>query len=105
MAHVDLAGDGGGDQGGAAFLEQGDGVLGFGGEGVELVGLDFQMRRDRSLLQNWWLWKAILSELFAGQMSNSRRSALVEDACIRCPQKGEVHEVRILARVERPKPV
>ena len=35
-AHVDLAGDGGGDQGGAAFLEQVDGTLGFGGEGVEL---------------------------------------------------------------------
>ena len=38
-AHVDLAGDGGGDQGGAAFLEQVDGALGFGGEGVEILSL------------------------------------------------------------------
>ena len=30
LAHVDLAGDGGGDQRGAAFLEQVDGALGFG---------------------------------------------------------------------------
>ncbi len=35
-ANVDLAGDGGGDQGGAAFLEEVDGALGFGDEGVEL---------------------------------------------------------------------
>jgi hypothetical protein len=31
-ADVDLAGDGGGDEGGAAFLEEVDGALGFGGE-------------------------------------------------------------------------
>jgi hypothetical protein len=31
--HIDLAGDGGGDEGGPAFLEQVDGALGFGGEG------------------------------------------------------------------------
>ena len=35
-AHVDLAGDGSGDQGGAAFLQQVDGSLGFGGEGIDL---------------------------------------------------------------------
>ncbi|RFC32767.1 MAG: hypothetical protein DID91_2727703544 [Candidatus Nitrotoga sp. MKT] len=34
-AHVNLAGDGGGDQRGAAFLQQVDGVVSFGGEGVE----------------------------------------------------------------------
>ena len=34
--HVDLAGDGGGDQRSAAFLQQVDGALGFGGEGVKL---------------------------------------------------------------------
>ena len=28
-AHVDLAGDGGGDEGAAAFLQEGDGGLGF----------------------------------------------------------------------------
>ena len=33
--HVNLAGDGGGDQRAAAFLQQGYGALGFGGEGVE----------------------------------------------------------------------
>ena len=32
LPHIDLAGDGGGDQRGAAFLEQVDGALGFGGE-------------------------------------------------------------------------
>lgn len=34
-AYVNLAGDGGGDQRGAAFLQQVDGVVSFGGEGVE----------------------------------------------------------------------
>ena len=33
---VDLAGDGGGDQSGATFLQQVDGSLGFGGEGIKL---------------------------------------------------------------------
>ena len=34
-ANVDLSGDGGGDQGGAAFLQEVDGALGFGDERVE----------------------------------------------------------------------
>jgi hypothetical protein len=34
-AHVNLVGDGGGDQRGAAFLQQVGGVVSFGGEGVE----------------------------------------------------------------------
>jgi hypothetical protein len=34
VANIDLAGDGGGDQGGAAFLQEVDGVLGFGCEGI-----------------------------------------------------------------------
>ena len=38
-AHVDLPGDGGGDQRGPAFLQQVNGALGFGGEGVESVPL------------------------------------------------------------------
>ncbi|MCX6855569.1 MAG: hypothetical protein NTV80_11775, partial [Verrucomicrobia bacterium] len=38
-AHVDLAGDGSGDQRGAAFLKQVDGSLSFGGECIELGGL------------------------------------------------------------------
>jgi hypothetical protein len=33
--YVDLAGDGGGDQGAAAFLEKGDGALSFIFEGIE----------------------------------------------------------------------
>jgi hypothetical protein len=36
-ADIDLAGDCGGDQGGAAFLEEVDGALGFGGEGVPVA--------------------------------------------------------------------
>ena len=36
VTDVDLTGDGGGDEGGAAFLQQVNGALGFGGEGVEL---------------------------------------------------------------------
>ncbi len=32
-AHVDLAGDGGGDQGGSAFLQQFDPTFRFGGQG------------------------------------------------------------------------
>ena len=35
-AHVDLAGDGGGNQGGPAFLQQVDGSLGFGSKSVHL---------------------------------------------------------------------
>jgi hypothetical protein len=37
-AHVDLAGDGGGNKGGAAFLQEADGGLGFSYQGVELGG-------------------------------------------------------------------
>ena len=46
IAHVDLAGDGGGDQRGAAFLQQVDGALGFGGEGVELGELGIEVGND-----------------------------------------------------------
>ena len=37
--NVDLAGDGRGDQGGATLLEEGDGSLGFGDEGIQFGGL------------------------------------------------------------------
>jgi hypothetical protein len=43
LAHVNPAGDGGGDEGGAAFLQQVDGALGFGGESVELYGFRVQI--------------------------------------------------------------
>ena len=35
-SYINWAGDGGGDEGGAAFLQQVNGPLGFGGEGAEL---------------------------------------------------------------------
>lgn len=35
VADFDLAGDGGGDESGAALLQEVDGTLGFGGVGVE----------------------------------------------------------------------
>ena len=73
VAHVDLAGDGGGEQRGPAFLQQVDGTLGFGGQGVEFSeSLDdvrydeglFLQRRNRNLQssrRNWprrkLLWK------------------------------------------------
>ena len=47
VAHVILAGDGGGNQRGPAFLQQVDGALGFGGEGVELGGFGFDEVNDR----------------------------------------------------------
>jgi hypothetical protein len=39
LAHIDLASDGCGDEGGATFLEEVDGSLGFSGEGIEFDGL------------------------------------------------------------------
>src|SRR5262249_55270706 len=50
IANVDLAGDGGGDQCGAAFLQEIDGALGFGGEGVEVQDLFGHPADDSSLL-------------------------------------------------------
>ena len=47
--NVNLAGDGGGDQGGPAFLQQVDGALGFGGEGVELSGFTVKRSDDTAL--------------------------------------------------------
>lgn len=52
-ANVDLAGDCGGDQGGAAFLEEGGGLFSFGDEGVEFGGLVVDVARDCPLLRYW----------------------------------------------------
>ena len=52
-ADVDLAGDGGGDQGGAAFVRQVDGALGFGGEGVELGKFAIEEDDYRGLFVFW----------------------------------------------------
>lgn len=53
-ADVDLAGDGGGDEGGAAFLEEGDGAGGFPDEAVEAGGGGVDMGDDRLLLWRRW---------------------------------------------------
>ena len=49
-ADVDLAGDGGGDQRGPAFLQQLDRAPGFGGQGVELGEFVFLECRDCELV-------------------------------------------------------
>mgnify|MGYP007123224232 CR=1 FL=1 len=48
-----MPGDGGGNQRGAALLQQVDGVLGFGGEGVEFGGFSAHKRHYCLLLRNW----------------------------------------------------
>ena len=50
VSDVDLAGDSGGDEGGAAFLEEGDGAGRLGGEGVEAGGLGGEEFGDLPLL-------------------------------------------------------
>jgi hypothetical protein len=52
-ADVDLAGDGGGDQGGAAFEEEGDGAVGLGGEARHSIQIPKQIGDDRFLLIKW----------------------------------------------------
>ncbi len=51
--HIDLPRDGSGDKGGAAFLEEIDGALGFGGEGVEAASCACDMGGNFSLLNQW----------------------------------------------------
>ena len=58
---LDLAGDGGGDQRGPAFLQEVDGALGFGGEGVELGSLGSEVLDDGDLLVSRWYCDGDLS--------------------------------------------
>ena len=46
VAHVDLAGDGGGDQGGAVLVEEVDGLGDLGGQGVDLGCLAVEVVGD-----------------------------------------------------------
>ena len=46
FAHIDLPCDAGGDQCGAALLQQVDGALCFGGESIEFIGFDFEILDD-----------------------------------------------------------
>ena len=48
--HINLPGDGGGNERGAAFLQEVDGALRFGGEGVEFGGFGFEKFNDGYLL-------------------------------------------------------
>ena len=73
MAHVDLAGDGGGDQRGAAFLEQVDGALGFSGEVVKLLQADFDEIAYLSLLFQRWEGDFPLLQVFENEIDNSRQ--------------------------------
>lgn len=53
VSDVNLAGDGGGDQGSAVFLEAFDGSFDFRGEGVELGGLELEVVDDCTLFRLW----------------------------------------------------
>ena len=48
--HVDLAGDGGGDQGGAAFLQEGNGAVSFGAKNIERSRISCNCLNDVGLL-------------------------------------------------------
>lgn len=52
-AHINLPRDGGGDQRGAAFLQEVDGALRFVGEGVELGEFCFEKLYNVELLSEW----------------------------------------------------
>ena len=52
-AHIDLAGDGGGNQGGATLLQDVDGALGFGGEIVETYTLIGNEKQNFDLFFFW----------------------------------------------------
>ena len=49
LAHINLPGDGGGDQRGAALLQEVDGALRFGGEGVKFEEFGFEELRNGDL--------------------------------------------------------
>jgi hypothetical protein len=51
--HIDLAGDGGGDQGGAAFLEEMNRSLRLRCQGVKIAALIIYARSDMLLLFEW----------------------------------------------------
>ena len=53
-ADVDLAGDGGGDQGGTVFLKMDDGGFNLGDDGVDLGGLAVEVDGDGALFLDWW---------------------------------------------------
>ena len=53
ITRVNLAGDGSGDQRGPTFLQQVDGMLGLGGEGVEFRCLGIEILNDGGLLNQW----------------------------------------------------
>ena len=53
-AHVDLAGDGGGDQSGAAFLEQADGNFLFSDQSTKLRKQSLYIVHDGELLGHGW---------------------------------------------------
>lgn len=54
VAHVDLAGDGSGDEGRAAFLEQFDGSFRFGDERAEASQLYVNVIHDLPLFTDRW---------------------------------------------------
>src|ERR1017187_6269356 len=54
LADINLAGDGGGNQGGPAFLQQVYGALGFGGERVELGSFNIEKFNNLILFNSRW---------------------------------------------------
>ena len=81
LSDVDLASDCGGDQSGAAFLQQLDPALGFGGEGVELRGFEVEEGDYSSLFKNRRNWNLkvricsqVIAPFVAPASSLSRRS-------------------------------
>ena len=76
FSNVDLAGDGGGDQSGAAFLQQLDPALGFGGEGVELCCFGLHKRANRLLLKDWGHWKDEVVDLFWADVRHADTSCI-----------------------------
>ena len=63
-AYVDLAGDGGGDEGGAALPGQGDRLAGVRDRGVDLGGLVVEVVGDLLLSLKRWYRNSELTELF-----------------------------------------
>jgi len=68
FSYIDLAGDGGGDQSGAAFFQQLDPALGFGGESVEVRRHLLDAIHNLRLFILGWQWNFDALDVPAIQM-------------------------------------
>ncbi len=79
-----MASDGGGDQRGAAFLQQVDGALGFGGECIEFGGFGVEEGGDGGLFIDWRHRNLYILQILDSDIALSVRIYLVFDTLTKC---------------------